>query len=116
MALMNSFVLNYFIRNKISANLNMFYLYELPIPNANTITKDKVIEKAFTLLYQKSNSEFYENLRIELGIEKQLLDDYIDVKSLVTNVPFMKKSLIVRCQDLYISTFCIYSINECFQL
>ena len=31
-ALFNSLVLNYYIRNKISANVNLFYLYELPIP------------------------------------------------------------------------------------
>lgn len=32
MALMNSFVLDYLIGQKISANLNMFYIYQLPIP------------------------------------------------------------------------------------
>lgn len=31
-ALMNSFVLDYLIGQKISANLNMFYIYQLPVP------------------------------------------------------------------------------------
>lgn len=31
-ALMNSFVLDYLVGQKISANLNMFYIYQLPIP------------------------------------------------------------------------------------
>ncbi len=31
-ALMNSFVMNYILRRKISANLSAFYIYQLPIP------------------------------------------------------------------------------------
>ncbi len=31
-ALMNSFIADYFIGQKISANLNMFYIYQLPVP------------------------------------------------------------------------------------
>lgn len=76
MALMNSLVLNYFIRNKISANLNMFYLYELPIPNADSQTKQLIIEKAFILLYHKSNSVLYEDFRNELKIDREKLDSY----------------------------------------
>ncbi|MDM8568858.1 hypothetical protein QUF50_04990 [Thiotrichales bacterium HSG1] len=68
MALLNSLVLNYYIRNKISANLNMFYLYELPIPKANKKQTQQIVEKAFTLLYAKSKSELYEDLRQELKL------------------------------------------------
>jgi len=31
-AILNSFIADYFIRQKISANLNMFYIYQLPVP------------------------------------------------------------------------------------
>ncbi len=31
-AVMNSFVLDYFLRQKVSANINMFYVYQLPVP------------------------------------------------------------------------------------
>ena len=31
-SILNSFVLDYFLRQKVSANLNMFYVYQLPIP------------------------------------------------------------------------------------
>ncbi|MGI8950317.1 MAG: hypothetical protein ACR2FN_01910 [Chitinophagaceae bacterium] len=76
MALMNSLILNYFIRNKISANLNMFYLYELPIPIANDSIKNNIIQKAFGLLYNKSDKKLYEDLRISLGIDKKIVDAY----------------------------------------
>jgi len=33
LSLLNSFALNFYIRNKMSATVNMFYAYELPIPN-----------------------------------------------------------------------------------
>ena len=32
MALMNSFVLDYHLRQQVSANLNMFYIYQCPVP------------------------------------------------------------------------------------
>src|SRR5205085_3618029 len=31
-AILNSFIADYFIGQKISANLNMFYIYQLPVP------------------------------------------------------------------------------------
>ena len=74
MALLNSLTLNYFIRNKISANLNMFYLYELPIPQASDELKNEIIQKAFVLLYNKSNKKLYEDLRTSLGIDKKFVD------------------------------------------
>lgn len=78
MALMNSLTLNYFIRNKISANLNMFYLYELPIPEVNEADKKTIINKAFALLYYKSNSKLYDGLRKDLNIDLQELSLYAD--------------------------------------
>ena len=68
MSLLNSLVLNYYIRNKISATLNMFYTYELPIPEVDELFKNQIVEKGFTLLYAKSDSALYEELRQELEI------------------------------------------------
>jgi hypothetical protein len=68
MALINSLTLNYYIRNKISANLNMFYLYELPIPTAFSELRNKIIELSFLLLWSKSNKIDYQGLCDELNI------------------------------------------------
>jgi hypothetical protein len=68
MALLNSLVLNFTIRNKISAHTGFYYVYELPIPKANKKLKQQIIEKSFTLLYAKSKSELYEDLRQELKL------------------------------------------------
>jgi hypothetical protein len=68
MALLNSLVLNFYIRNKISAHTGFYYVYELPIPKASKKLKQQIIEKAFTLLYAKSKSELYEDLRQELKL------------------------------------------------
>jgi len=68
LGILNSLVLNYYIRNKISATLNMFYTYELPIPEVDETVKNQIVEKGFTLLYAKSDSALYEELRQELEI------------------------------------------------
>src|SRR5258706_3279965 len=51
-AILNSFIADYFIRQKISANLNMFYIYQLPVPHLTT--KDAVfsmiVERATRLI------------------------------------------------------------------
>ena len=70
MGLLNSLTLNYYIRNKISANLNMFYIYELPIPSPSDIIKNRIIELSFNLLSAKSVTNNYETLRTQLGITK----------------------------------------------
>jgi hypothetical protein len=73
MALLNSFVLDYYIRLRVSANLTMFFLYELPIPNIDNKTKQKIVELAFRLLYRK---EAYNEMAKNLGIEvKEIIDE-----------------------------------------
>ncbi len=68
MSLLNSLTLNYYIRNKISANLTMNFIYELPIANANSEQTQRIIELGFSLLYRKSNKADYEDLKQELNI------------------------------------------------
>jgi len=51
-SVMNSFIADYFIGQKISANLNMFYLYQLPVPRLteqNTVF-GMIVERAAKLI------------------------------------------------------------------
>jgi hypothetical protein len=50
LALLNSYVLDYYIRLRISANLNYFFLYELPIPDANNEIYGKIMTASKKLL------------------------------------------------------------------
>jgi len=50
MAIMNSFVADYYIRMQVSANLNMFFVYEIPIPEVNKDIKDRIIKIANNLM------------------------------------------------------------------
>ena len=68
-AIFNSLTINYFIRNKISANLTTNFLYELPIPNVDDKLSGQIKQKSFNLLYHFSEKELYEDLRKELGFE-----------------------------------------------
>jgi hypothetical protein len=61
LALLNSYVLDYYIRLRISANLNYFFLYELPIPDANNEIYGKIITASKKLVETNDNQ-----LRAEL--------------------------------------------------
>jgi chemotaxis methyl-accepting protein methylase len=74
MALLNSLTLNYYIRNKISANLNMFYLYELPVPSVKPTVANKINFNSFALLYTKSSSDQFEVLRELFDYNKKDLE------------------------------------------
>jgi len=74
MTLFNSLTLNYYIRNKISANLNMFYIYELPIPEVSAEIKHILVEKSFQLLYANSVQGQFEALGNEIGIAPRKID------------------------------------------
>ncbi len=68
MALMNSMTLNYYIRNKISANLTMNFIYELPVPDISVKQKQQIAGLAFQILYSKSEKGLFEELGKELAI------------------------------------------------
>ncbi len=69
MSLFNSLVLNFYVRNKITAHLNLFSINELPIAEASDIDKQRLVELGFKLLYRKSNRDDFEDLKNELKIE-----------------------------------------------
>jgi len=74
MALLNSFVLDYYIRQRVSANLNMFYVYELPIPDAREEMRKQVVDMAFRLLYRRSH---FDAMADALGLKgvKEIADE-----------------------------------------
>lgn len=77
-ALLNSLVLNYYIRSKISTTLNMFYMYELPTPELNAAQKKKLANAAAKLLKNPRNVK--ERAALEVFIAQELyglsLDDW----------------------------------------
>lgn len=81
MAFSNSLVLNYYIRNKVSANLTMNFVYELPIAEPDKNQKLKLAEKAFSLLYRKSMGSDFEGLKKETGIEPDMSSDLIELRA-----------------------------------
>ena len=60
-ALLNSFVLDYYIRKRVSANLNFFFVYELPIPDVPEDLLKAIINKSKQLI---DNDDL--TLRVEL--------------------------------------------------
>ena len=69
-ALFNSLVLNYYIRNKISANVNLFYLYELPIPKLADKLRAKLAAAAEKLLASPHDTK--ERARLEVLVAREV--------------------------------------------
>jgi hypothetical protein len=78
LALLNSLVLNFYLRSKISATLNMFYMYELPMPELSAAQKKNLAEFAGKLL--KNPRDMKERAALEVFIARELyglsLDDW----------------------------------------
>ena len=70
---MNSFVIDYFIRQKVSANINMFYFLETPVPRLlSGALFDTIARKTAQLVC--TTAEF-DQLRKEMGIPHGLKDE-----------------------------------------
>ena len=70
LTLLNSLVLNYYIRNKISANVNLFYLYELPIPKTSAKQNKQLSDFAAKLLQDPRDVK--ERAALEVFIAREL--------------------------------------------
>jgi hypothetical protein len=70
LTLLNSLVLNFYLRSKISATLNMFYMYELPIPQLTAAQKKQLAEFATKLL--KDPRAVAERAALEVCIARDL--------------------------------------------
>jgi hypothetical protein len=86
LALLNSLALNYYVRNKVSAHVNIHQLYELPIPNLSAAQKKKLSEFAGNLL--KNPRDVKERAGLEVFIAHELyslsLDDWKHLTSTFT--------------------------------
>lgn len=76
LTILNSLTLNYYIRNKISANLNMHFMYELPIPQIGKKQKEYLVKTGFILQYENSDKKLFKKLQNELNIE---IDNDVDI-------------------------------------
>ncbi len=78
LCLLNSLTLNYYIRSKMSATVNMFYIYELPVPEVSAAQKKELAESAAKLL--KNPRDVKERAALEVFIARELyglsLDDW----------------------------------------
>lgn len=81
LTLLNSLTLNYYIRNKISANLNMHFMYELPIPQIGKKQKEYLVKSGFALLYVKCDKKQFNILKKQLGIEPEKDIDAIKLRA-----------------------------------
>ncbi len=68
-SLLNSFVLDYYIRQRVSANLNFFFLYELPIPEVNKDLESTIIELSKRLI---NNDDLKLRVKLEALIAKNV--------------------------------------------
>jgi hypothetical protein len=70
---MNSFVIDYFIRQKVSANINMFYFLETPVPRISSGKLfDEIVKKTAQLV---ATTPEFDQLKKELGISHGLTDE-----------------------------------------
>jgi hypothetical protein len=70
LCLLDSLTLNYYIRSKISATLNMFYMYELPVPELSAAQQKKLAEFATKLL--RNPRDVKERAALEVFIAREL--------------------------------------------
>ncbi|HEY3875586.1 MAG TPA: N-6 DNA methylase [Candidatus Kapabacteria bacterium] len=62
LAILNSLTLNYYIRNKISANVSISFLYEMPVPKAKAALKTRIVELSRQLLLASDTKGYFSEL------------------------------------------------------
>jgi len=68
MSLLNSLTLNYYIRNKISANLTINFMYELPIPKIKKKDRERINQLGAGLLYLFNDKNIFSSFIKKLGV------------------------------------------------
>lgn len=71
-ALLNSLTIDYYIRLRVSANITMFFIYELPIPVPSPLICDNIVQYSLDLM---PDDDIYDNLAMKAGLTKQKLSD-----------------------------------------
>jgi hypothetical protein len=95
------------MRNKISANVNLFFLYELPIPKLATKLRSRLVAAAETLLAQPHDTK--ERAKLEVLIAREVyglnIDDWRHLTSTFTYGSGDSKGeldeIIARTNDLW---------------
>jgi hypothetical protein len=72
-ALINSFVLDYYIRQRVSANLTMFFLEELPIPDSPE--REEVIDLSYSIQRLVEQGDEEEALLLRAELEAKIARD-----------------------------------------
>jgi hypothetical protein len=67
-SLFNSLTMNYYVRSKVTAHLNLFTVYEIPIHDAAPALKRSIAEQGFMLLAANAEGKEFEELGAELGV------------------------------------------------
>ncbi|MBD0345344.1 MAG: putative DNA binding domain-containing protein, partial [Coleofasciculus sp. Co-bin14] len=67
LTIFNSFVLDFYIRQMVSANINMFYIYQLPVPRitAGELYFNEIVERAAKLI---CTTPEFDDLAQEVGL------------------------------------------------
>lgn len=81
MSLFNSLTLNYYIRNKISANLTMNFIYELPFPEITNDQKKYIVNAGITLLNHFDEDKLFKKLNEEVGFKPKTKIDSIKIRA-----------------------------------
>jgi hypothetical protein len=72
LSLLNSHIVNYYLRSRVSTSVSMFYIYELPIPKLSAAQKKKLAEFAAKLL--KNPRDVKERAALETFIARELYE------------------------------------------
>ncbi|MHB1439380.1 MAG: Eco57I restriction-modification methylase domain-containing protein [Cuniculiplasma sp.] len=84
-ALFNSFVLDYYVRQRVTSHLNFFFVYELPIPEVDNKLENKIIDTAKQLM-NNNNRQIRATLEATIARDvfklskeemKRILDSFI---------------------------------------
>ena len=70
LSLLNSLIVNYYLRSRVSTSVSMFYIYELPIPKLSAAQKKKLADFAVKLL--KNPRDVQERAALETFIAREL--------------------------------------------
>ncbi len=70
LSLLNSLIVNYYLRSRVSTSVSMFYIYELPIPKLSVLQKKKLADSAAKLL--KNPRDVKERVLLETFIAREL--------------------------------------------
>jgi hypothetical protein len=70
LSLLNSLIVNYYLRSRVSTSVSMFFIYELPVPKMTAAQKKKLADAAVRLL--KNPREVKERAALEVFIAREL--------------------------------------------